>query len=164
MRCTEFSKRNWLPRERLQVRTQICGGRPEIACQNCRRPPESEIPRFLVTGEGKVCEALPQRHLSTKTPTLYLQSIPIGEKFYLAENFYWSGHLFLADLLVFLLFCRSLKQKWSVIFHWHVFENKCEQSRMLSQCDLLQSTMFYVTFPISCECKHYWVCIDTVQL
>ena len=114
MRCTEFSKRNWLPRERLQVRTQICGGRPEIACQNCRGPPESEIPRVLVTGEGKVCEALPQRHLSTKTPTLYLQSIPIGEKFYLAENFYWGGHLLLADLLVFLLLCRSLQQK---VFH-----------------------------------------------
>ena len=110
----DISKRNWLPRERLQLRTQICGGRPEIACQNCRRPPESEIPRFLVTGEGEVCEALPQRHLSTKTPTLYLQSIPIGEKFYLAENFYWSGHLLLADLLVFLLLCRCLQQK---VFH-----------------------------------------------
>ena len=27
-----FPSANWLPTERLQVRTQICAGRPEIAC------------------------------------------------------------------------------------------------------------------------------------
>ena len=64
-RCTsDISKRKLVANgETAAPHANLCGKTGDSVRPNCRTQPESEIPRVLVTGEGKVCEALPQSYL-----------------------------------------------------------------------------------------------------